>query len=1005
MPDYEIMVSICCLTYNHQKFIRKALDGFLMQKTDFNIEIIMHDDASTDGTREIIEAYTAKYPQLFRLVFQPKNLYTSGTSIYQIYTEHVFPIAKGKYLAICEGDDYWTDLMKLQKQIDFLEQNSDYSICFHNAGSEGDRPTDFREYEKYYSKMFSKKHIFSFQDLIRENFILNCTVVYRNSISSFTDIFDDCIFPDWPLHLIYAQTGKIIFLDDLMAVHFKHENGMWEGKTIETRTNGIYLFYIGLLRYFQHSFYPDILQALEKHTKIHVIPDFKEAFNLGYSLGVKKENENTVKLHNDLNLIFGSRSWKLANLLRRGSAFVFPPASIRGKMGKSIYHFSKKIYCGSKILRQKISGRLIKFDKVVRKINTIKIKNTQWPADQPLVSVIIPNYNYGQYISETIASVLDQTFKNYEVIVVDGGSDDPETLRILSQINHPKINVHLRKGRYMVGNNRNFGIALAKGKYICCLDSDDMIEPTYLEKAIYYLEALHYDVVYPWVQSFGNSDVLWKTRAATYEVLTTVGNVVAVIAVYRKEAWAKCGGYKDYPIGEGYMCEDWEFWTRLSGHGYRFRSIPEALMLYRIHTNSVLSLSKTPIENQREIICNENIYLDAEKFRKLRGKSMRKNFVVSNPHINLKQAKSRKRILIAFPFMITGGVDTHFLNIFSQLAKTYDISIITSIDTPEEYGDNTSHYQKVTPEIYKLPKFLNSKNQMENFIRYLIETKEIDLIFMAGSELTYHCLPKLTAKFPQLKVVDFLFNETDHIINNRKYARYINMNIVENEKIESLLINNHSENPEKIRLIHNWININLPLQNLDKNEMMAKHGLDDGKFMVAFMGRFSSMRNPQAVIEIAKLLRHENIVFFMGGNGPVYSEVIDTIRQNGLEPQIKAPGFVDTQEILTIADVLILPSIVDGRPNIVLEALAASIPVIASNVGGLPTIITDEYNGYLLKHDDINGFAEKIQRLKEDSELLRKMKVNARNYACEHLDDKIMHEKYAAILNQLLEKD
>ena len=124
------LVSVCCLVYNHAPFLRECFDGFVMQKTNFPMEILVHDDASTDGSQEIIKEYTAKYPNLFKPIYQTENQYSKGRSISVTYQ---YPRAKGKYIALCEGDDYWTDPYKLQKQVDFLEQNEKFSICFHDV--------------------------------------------------------------------------------------------------------------------------------------------------------------------------------------------------------------------------------------------------------------------------------------------------------------------------------------------------------------------------------------------------------------------------------------------------------------------------------------------------------------------------------------------------------------------------------------------------------------------------------------------------------------------------------------------------------------------------------------------------------------------------------------------------------------------------------------------------------------------------------------------------------
>jgi len=127
------LVSICCITYNHAPYIRDAIEGFLMQKTNFPYEIIIHDDASTDGTAEIVKEYADKYPDLIVSILQKENQYSKGLKPLSYF---VFPNAEGKYIALCEGDDYWTDPLKLQKQFDFMEKHKDCSMSFHRSRME-----------------------------------------------------------------------------------------------------------------------------------------------------------------------------------------------------------------------------------------------------------------------------------------------------------------------------------------------------------------------------------------------------------------------------------------------------------------------------------------------------------------------------------------------------------------------------------------------------------------------------------------------------------------------------------------------------------------------------------------------------------------------------------------------------------------------------------------------------------------------------------------------------
>ena len=125
----SVLVSICCTTYNHENYISQCLDGFLSQKTNFKFEILVHDDASTDRTPDIVREYEKSHPKLFRNIYQKENQFLIQNTL----TNILYPMAKGKYIALCEGDDYWTDPYKLQKQVDFLEKNPDYSACAHTS--------------------------------------------------------------------------------------------------------------------------------------------------------------------------------------------------------------------------------------------------------------------------------------------------------------------------------------------------------------------------------------------------------------------------------------------------------------------------------------------------------------------------------------------------------------------------------------------------------------------------------------------------------------------------------------------------------------------------------------------------------------------------------------------------------------------------------------------------------------------------------------------------------
>jgi glycosyltransferase involved in cell wall biosynthesis len=221
----EPLVSIICDCYNHEKYINDALDGFIMQKTNFAFEVLIHDDASTDKSKDIIEKYAKKYPNIVFPIYQEVNQYSQGISIWKNYQ---FSRAKGKYIALCEGDDYWTDPYKLQKQVDFLEANEDYAICFHEIMVQKDDEL----VENYITKV--PKNTTTLDDISRGNYIQTCSTVLRKDFVDFPDWFSSKLNAgDYPLYLLLSRFGKIYFINEKMCVYRVHAGGIYSSADVE----------------------------------------------------------------------------------------------------------------------------------------------------------------------------------------------------------------------------------------------------------------------------------------------------------------------------------------------------------------------------------------------------------------------------------------------------------------------------------------------------------------------------------------------------------------------------------------------------------------------------------------------------------------------------------------------------------------------------------------------------------------------------------------------------
>ncbi len=210
----QTLLSVCIITYNHENYIREAIEGVLMQIVDFEYEIIIADDFSTDNTRKVILEYVEKYPNLFTLIFQKRNVGAAQNWV------DLLSYPKSKYIAYLEGDDYWTDSCKLQKQIDFLVNNQDYGMVSTNS-------LQYNQSTGNYIRLNSmtRNKVIIVEDLLFEkNIVYSLTVCFRACI--FQDFLKDNKYllakwkmGDLPLWLYVCSKSKIFYLNDVTAVY------------------------------------------------------------------------------------------------------------------------------------------------------------------------------------------------------------------------------------------------------------------------------------------------------------------------------------------------------------------------------------------------------------------------------------------------------------------------------------------------------------------------------------------------------------------------------------------------------------------------------------------------------------------------------------------------------------------------------------------------------------------------------------------------------------------
>lgn len=280
------LVTIYCLTYNHANFIRDALDSFLMQKTSFKVKVFVYDDSSTDGTDKILLNYAERYPDFFDIYISPVNTFNSPKRweiIQNLYKEHL----EGKYVAVCEGDDYWTDPEKLQTQVDFLEEHSDVAMVAHASEWVNCQNMTKKEYRPYKCDMYLTP-----EDVIVQynGNLSTASLVMTKDAFILENEFPKCDVGDIPLQLSALLKGKVYYYNRVMSVYRYMHEGSWSKSYSDQLFNRLFhndimvKFYVTYDKYTNYRFHDHLIQIVLNYLYANVFSS------------VEKENANEICL-------------------------------------------------------------------------------------------------------------------------------------------------------------------------------------------------------------------------------------------------------------------------------------------------------------------------------------------------------------------------------------------------------------------------------------------------------------------------------------------------------------------------------------------------------------------------------------------------------------------------------------------------------------------------------------------------------------------------------------
>ena len=305
MGNKDIMVSVICTAYNHEKYIRQCLDGFVMQKTDFKYEVIVHDDASTDNTPEIIREYQKNYPDIINPILQTENQYSKGV---RITRKLCMEKAKGKYIALCEGDDFWTDEYKLQKQFDAIESNPlcKMCLCKVRAVEENGKTMDQTYPKKTISSGLYKSY--GLLDMICKEYSFQTSGYFFEKemlIKYFKEepnFFKVAPVGDWP-YLLYFSQCDIYYIDDEMSCYRKNSVGSFSTEIHQDSSDKVTLFYKRMC---------DMMDEYDKYTeyKYHNYCQSFDFYEYYFYQLIDKENYKEIFRNKSLKTLLKKESRK-----------------------------------------------------------------------------------------------------------------------------------------------------------------------------------------------------------------------------------------------------------------------------------------------------------------------------------------------------------------------------------------------------------------------------------------------------------------------------------------------------------------------------------------------------------------------------------------------------------------------------------------------------------------------------------------------------------------------
>ena len=586
---------------------------------------------------------------------------------------------------------------------------------------------------------------------------------------------------------------------------------------------------------------------------------------------------------------------------------------------------------------------------------TVLKKQKQYIEKEPVISVIIPFYNDKKYIEQSINCVLNQTFPYYEIIIVDDGSKDEESLKKLEEIERIDKRIKVfHKENEGVAATRDFGAnkSANSAKYLFFLDSDDLIEDTYLECAYWTLETNN-EASWAYTDSLGfeGNEYLWNKWFDSEEMKKQ--NDLVATSLIRKEVFFKVKGYE---LREKSVNEDWNFWLKLISKGY----FPVRMNFYgfwyrRKKNEGELNRVKSNATRNMQII-QETASKIKERVKAIQYPIQNYNWDKIEDEFKgiiypeTKEKNNKVNLLLIIPWLVTGGADKFNIDLISGLDKNkFNITIITTEPQVNIYRQEAEKYATV----YDLTTFLDRKYWIA-FINYIIKSQDINIILNTNSRFGYAALPYLKGKYPEIPIIDYVHME-EWYNRNGGFSRNSssNMSVIDktlvcNKNSERILVDFFNRKPEEVETVYIGVDSEQykPLQDENvKNEILKKYKIEkNNRYIISYICRISQQKRPHLLMQVIKKLKEQrdDFLVIIAGDGNMLNDIKRETKNLKLNENIVFTGNVkETKEIYEISDMTINCSIKEGLALTAYESLSMGIPVVSSDVGGQKELINE----------------------------------------------------------------